>query len=208
MVSPLKPIRRPHRFAKARVIERRSAFRVIPMPEVEFEGALTDTHGLSIAVFGELSYQGRYLVAKCLDFLGMPKDRSPSGVITIPECVFFGLCLEYGLTWDGGYGNDNSFSFQSWELGGRQPGGAVVDFVIWQSGKPVAVRVQSVFHAAGSPFSSESGPMRERDQEVRLLAEGFSRVVDVNRPEDGLPLESKDGSRIYGEMERALGRRP
>lgn len=203
MVAPYKPPQRQRPFYKHRVFSRTPkvpvGFREVPTPQ-----PLTDQYGLSITVFGHYPAASRRAIAIGLKHFGLPLDRNPSPFATAAEMVMMGLFLDAGLThYVGNDPAEGTFVFQSYELGGRQPGGAVVDFVVFRGGT-IGVRVQSIFHAANSPFANGAGGFRERFQEIRLLGSGFRAVIDVNEPGRGYPLEQGPDSEVRYELVRVL----
>lgn len=140
-----------------------------------------------------------------LDYLGLPKDRNPSPFGTIAEMVVFGMLLDGGFYhYIGDEPSNGSFVFQSYELGGRQPGGAVVDFVVFHGNSEIAIRVQSIFHSPKSPFGNGAGELRELEQRNRLLTAGFERVVGVNEP-PSFVIENGPNEAVRQEYSRILG---
>ena len=172
---------------------------------------LVDEFGLSLAIYERFPYAVRYYVNEVLEYLGMAKDEPPQGqgFGTIPELVFYGLLLEVGWTPTRFGFLDRApkrFIFQSRLLGGRQPGGAVADFVLFTGGRTNAVRISSVYHSEDNPVGS-GGAKTEggRRQRSRLRSAGFlDNVVDVNRPGDRHPLENGPLALMKQDRQRAL----
>lgn len=166
-----------------------------PAPATE-EKDPVDEFGLDLSLYGRFPLAIRRYVNLTIERLGISKDQPPQnvGFGTVPELVFYGMLLEAGFTpTQRGFLDQTarSFIFQSQLLGGRQPGGAVADFVVFRGDRTIAVRVQSVFHAERNPFGSGGAKAEEdRNQRIRLESAGFIHaVVDVNRERDGYPLE-------------------
>lgn len=166
-----------------------------------------DEFGLNNEVFGRYPKACRRYVAIALRHFGLPFDVTPKGFATIPELVMVGMLLDRGFQ-SQTINSNRSFNFQSHELGGRQPGGAVVDVAVYYGGEAIAVRVQSAFHGLDFPFGTGGAKFEEdQRQRARLWSHGlFDRVVDVNRPEDGGPLENGSEALLNREFDRVLGR--
>lgn len=168
----------------------------------------TDEFGLSLAIYGEYPREQRRLAAKMISELGGNKRARPPAGATIAEAVFFGLLLEAGFQWT----NDvtvgaSRFRFQSYELGGRQPGGSVTDFYINHNGTRIAVRVQSVYHSLVDPFGG-GGQIQARELRLKqeLLASRYiDEVRDVNEPPERVLETSNNTARVRRELDRALG---
>lgn len=168
----------------------------------------TDEFGLSLAVYGEYPREQRRLAAKMITELGGNKRARPPAGATIAEAVFFGLLLDAGFEWTNALTvTQGKFRFQSYELGGRQPGGAVTDFYINHNGTRIAVRVQSVYHSLIDPFGG-GGQIQAR--EIRLKAELLASrfidfLADVNEPPERVLETSENPARVRQELDRALG---
>jgi len=85
---------------------------------------------------------------------------APAG--TAPERMLFGWLVTHGI----------SFTFQEPVLGGRVPGGAIIDFVIYEVEPPLAIRVQSYWHTSGESM------LHDEVQAGVLMDLGFS-VQDI-----------------------------
>lgn len=201
MIQPIRPPRPYYRHKKANGnTDFPGLSRDIPSIE-----SLTDSYGLGP---GYQTYpdRSRFYIAMAVRYLGLNPMVSPRPFATIAELVVFGMLLYAGFHhYVGPEPTDGTFIFQSYELGGRQPGGAVLDFVVFHNGQ-VGIRVQSVFHSDQSPFGNGAGDLREREQELRLLGQGFVRIVDVNQPVRGYPLENGPNEAVDQELDRILGR--
>jgi hypothetical protein len=82
---------------------------------------------------------------------------------TKPERMLFGWLIEH----------DIAFSYQVAYFGGRAiPGGAVVDFVIWDLAQPIIIRVQSWWHRDNAVKWAD-------DIQAEKLREMGARVEDV-----------------------------
>jgi hypothetical protein len=173
---------------------------------------LRDEFGLLLSVYGRFPRDVRRYVAIGLKSLNLSYDEHPqvSGFGTIPEVCFYGALIERGfsVSRDGFVtSNPRTFIYQSKVLGGRVPGGAVADFVIYEHGLITAVRVQSVYHAETNPFGSGGEKAEEdRTQEARLESQGWltGGVVDVNLSSMGNPLETGTQWAIQRDVRRAL----
>lgn len=175
------------------------------------EAEQVDRYGLALNLYGRFPLSVRHFCNIALEYLRIPKDVPPQqvGFGTVPELVFYGLLLDAGYrpARNGFLGRSTrSFLFQSRLLGGRVPGGAVSDFVVFTARRSVAVRVQSVFHDERNPFGSGGAKSEEdRRQRIRLVSTNYiSAVVDVNRPDDGLPLEQGPWVRITNDLRRVV----
>ena len=93
-----------------------------------------------------------------------PEERymllAPEG--TAPERLLFGWLKRHGFM----------FSFQQPVMGGRSPGGAVVDFIIYDKYPPIALRVMSYWH------TSLAAQWHDELQRERLIEVGY-QVEDV-----------------------------
>lgn len=168
---------------------------------------VTDQYGLDWETFGRYPERARYYGSTAMRFYRLPLDQSPQAFGTFPELVVVGMCLVHGYT-PGLMDGQRSFVYQQEVLGGRQPGGAVVDVMVYQGAERVAVRVQSVFHGLDQPFGA-GGAKTEQDrrQVLRLrAARAIDRVVNVNRPEDNHPIENGPDHLVEREWERITGR--
>lgn len=85
---------------------------------------------------------------------------APEG--TAPERLLFGWLKRHGYM----------FTFQRPILGGRLPGGAVVDFVIYDKQPPIILRIMSYWH------TSLSAQWSDALQKDRLMELGY-QVVDL-----------------------------
>lgn len=167
---------------------------------------LRDEYGLPPS-YQNYGPEQRRLIRRAFQGAGYPVTEKPPLRATIPEWIFFGLLLDWTFEWrQGVMGGYRHFTFQSYELGGRQPGGAVVDFMVYYNGTAVAVRVHSVYHEAVSPFG-DGGQKSVTDTRSRLqlMASRFiSRVVDVNSsPERALEVGSRQ--QVQAEIHKVLG---
>lgn len=168
----------------------------------------TDEFGLSVAIYGEYPREQRRLVARMLAEVGGSKRARPPLGATIPEAIMFGLLLDNGFEWTNNPTlRTNQFRFQSYELGGRQPGGSVTDFYVIVNGTRVAVRVNGAFHALNDPFGG-GGQIQVREIRLRteLLASRFiDRVVDVNEAPARVLETSDNPARVQQELWRVMG---
>lgn len=193
--------RRPSRESKASRTGGIKAVTLQPMPE-SWNTAYavtqpTDEFGLTNTIYNKFPKATRYYVSVALTALNLPTDIPPQaqGFGTIPELCIYGGLLERGYKRSSNGFVDapgRSFIFQSRLLGGRVPGGAVADFVVFTAGVTIAVRVESIFHSVGQPFGS-GGVKIEEDylQRLRLESAGFiDMVIDVNRASTGFCLEN------------------
>jgi hypothetical protein len=178
-----------------------------------------DEFGFSLSVFGRFPRIIRYYLSIAYDYANLDKRQTPSqqGLVggdrgvagTVPEMVFFGMLLDAGfrISQSGFFGKTpRSFLFQSRLLGGRVPGGAVSDFVVFINGRTIAVRIHSVFHEERNPFGS-GGAKSEEDkrQRIKLRSAGYlDNVVDVNRASDGLPLENGPAALVRNDLRRVM----
>lgn len=205
MVAPFKRVQTP------RPLYRHRVFATTPkVPEATQDIAQhaqqRDRFGLGPAYF-TYPDKSREYAARALDFLGLPKGVHPRPFATIAELVVFGMLLSAGFHhYVGPEPGGGTFVFQSYELGGRQPGGAVVDFVLFHRGAEIGIRVQSIFHSPASPFGNGAGDLREMEQSNRLLGAGFERIVSVNEPQRGFPIENGPNELVRRELDRILGR--
>lgn len=144
---------------------------------------LRDEYGLLLSVYGEYPDPARRLISIALRELGLSRDNPP-GYGSIAEIVVFGLLMDHGVEYrQGVLGGANNFTFQSYELGGRNPGGSVVDFMVYLRGERIACRVQSVFHDLVNPFGL-GGQVTQRDANLALALKAsvfIDRIIDVNR---------------------------
>ncbi len=185
------------------------AFKPFPVGQAD-----TDEFGLDTKVFGAYCTAIRKYIAKAYEFFHLDKRVAPThqlvtasvnGSGTIPEMVTVGGLLERGFTY-GGHGT-RSFAYQSQALGGRIPGGAVVDVLVIINARHIGVRVQSIFHAPTSPFSGLAKVEEDERQRLRLLATvQIDAVVDVNRDIDGYPLEQGPDPMVEREFDRIMER--
>lgn len=201
MVTPYR-VPRPH--YRHRQAEGKPQF-PDPRSSINREDAQTDSYGLG-PPYATYPDRSRYYAAIAVKYFGLSPLVSPRPFATIAELVVFGMLLDAGFYhYIGPEPAEGTFVFQSYELGGRQPGGAVVDFVLFHYGQ-IGIRVQSIFHSPQSPFGNGAGDLREREQELRLLGRGFDRIVDVNEPERGYPIENGPDELVDQELQRILGR--
>lgn len=180
------------------------------VPSLDLQGSEpeTDEFGLATAIYGEYPREQRRLVAVMLREVGGNKRARPPFGATIPEAVFFGLLIDNGFEWT----TDptvrvNQFRFQSYELGGRQPGGSVTDFYVNVNGTRVAVRVNGAFHSLNNPFGG-GGQVLVREARLRteLLASRFiDRVVDVNDAPGRILETSETPHMVQRELWRVIG---
>lgn len=169
---------------------------------------LRDEFGLAFSIYGSYPREQRRLVAKFLRKVGGSFDTRPPLGATIAEGVMFGLLLDNGYEWSNApLLNEHQFRFQSYELGGRQPGGSVTDFYVISNNERIAVRVQSAFHALISPFGT-GGQVNAVDlrRKLELLASVFiDRVADINEPPELVLEKSNSPERLRQELFRVLG---
>jgi len=106
---------------------------------------------------------------------------SPEG--TTPERMVFGWLRLHGFL----------FTYQEAVLGGRVPGGAVVDFVVYDKYPPIAIRIMSYWH------KSAQAQINDAIQQEMLLDLGFY-VGDVWENEINTieKLERKMREILYG----------
>lgn len=153
----------------------------------------------------------RYYVSIALRATGGSLDEHPQskGYGTVPELVVMGglLLRHFQATRNGFFGSSaRAFTFQTKLLGGRQPGGAVSDFVVFNCGITTAVRVNSIYHSLENPFGGVEAYNRNLVQGLRLWATNYiDRVIDVNLPEKGFPLENGPDSLVLEDFRRILG---
>ena len=182
-----------------------------PVREFRDEDPIRDQFGLGKWA-ARFPPEVRRLLVIALRSTGGSLDHptSPVGYGTVPELVILGGLLERGFTSSrsGFIGHSvHSFIFQSKLLGGRKPGGAVADFIVFNQHRTIAVRVDSIYHNPESPFGGAAATERDLVQAARLIGEPFiDRVVDVNRREDGYPLEHGPGMLIRRDFERIMER--
>ena len=93
-----------------------------------------------------------------------------SGEGTIPERMLYGWLVRHNI----------EFSYQESVLGGRNPGGAVLDFVIYDSAVPIVIRVQSYWHMGAAAQWADDIQMEN------LLDLGY-RVEDVDEGDLNTP---------------------
>ena len=154
----------------------------------------------------------RRLLSIGLIAYGGSLDHSPdtNGYGTVPELVVLGGLIELGFRSapNGFIGHSaHCFVFQSALFGGRKPGGAVADFIVFNMHRTLAVRVDSIFHSLDDPFGGARAVERDKVQGLRLLAAPFiDRVIDVNQAEDGHPLENGPEMMIRRDFLRILER--
>lgn len=168
---------------------------------------VVDEFGLDVGIYGNFPREQRRLLALAIrDMDGSKRARPPLGA-TIPEAIFYGLLVDNGFSHRPGVlAGSRHFIFQSYQLGGRQPGGAVVDFMVYYNGARIAVRVQSVFHALRHAFSSggQTQQVELRLKEQLLAAFFIDDVVDVNEPPERVLETRNDPARIKSELDRVL----
>ena len=174
--------------------------------EYPARATIRDEYGLPPS-YERYGPEQRRLIRLAFRESGYPVGESPPLRATIPEWVFFGLLLDWRFDWRQGIvtGHRN-FTFQSYELGGRQPGGAVVDFMVYYNGTAIAVRVHSIYHEAVSPFGDGGQKLlTDLRSRTQLMASSFiDRVVDVNTgPERALEFGSR--IQVQAEMHKVLG---
>lgn len=172
------------------------------------DAPLVDEYGLAYNIYGEYPRYQRYLVSRFLSKVGGDKRQRPPLGATIAEGVFFGLLLESGYKWTTAPTvSSGEFRFQSYELGGRQPGGAVTDFYVIVNGERVAVRVQSAFHALVSPFGTggQTNAVDLRLKQELMASVYIDRIVDVNHPPARVLETSDSPSVVNRELLRVTG---
>lgn len=172
----------------------------------------TDQYGLDWEVFGRFPERSRYYGSLALKHYGLPLNQNPGNGMfgssgTFPEMIVIGMCLHHGFA-DGVIDGARSFAFQESMLGGRVPGGVVVDLMIYHGFDRIAVRVESVFHGLEHPHQIGGQKVEEdRRQAARMMGGRFiSRVVNVNRVVDGHPLENGPDYLVERDWLRILGR--
>lgn len=96
--------------------------------------------------------------------------------------------------------NQVPFTFQEPVLGGRVPGGAVIDFVLYASMPPIAIRVQSYWHTKADQI------MHDEVQLAILIELGYS-VEDVWEYEINTidKVQNKMTEILYGSFRRVGG---
>jgi hypothetical protein len=193
----------------------------VPALPEEREPAVTgnDEYGFALDVFGRFPRDVRYYLDIAYEYIGLNKQQTPTQQTmaqgdrgqagTVPELVFFGLLLDNGFTYaPRGFlaPTTRSFIFQSRLLGGRVPGGAVADFVVFHNRRVLAVRIHSIFHDERNPFGTGGSKSEEdRRQRIKLVSAGYiDNVVDVNRSIDGAPLENGPGHLIRNDLRRVM----
>jgi hypothetical protein len=103
---------------------------------------------------------------------GLAPDGFIGGTNSQSEWYFYWACLQVIGPEGDKWGYQQSF------LGGRHiPGGAVVDFVIYQNEYTIGIRIQTFFFHLGSVDQSYK-QADDLEQRIRLEANGL-RVVDV-----------------------------
>lgn len=165
----------------------------------------TDQFGLSIEIFRYVSQLGREFIAAAIEDMGASKLISPAqqDIGTIPEVCVYGGLLKHGYRPNQDWG-PKGFIFQSNQLGGRVPGGAVVDFNVYNGFEKVGVRVQGAFHAEDSSFGGGEKVEADELQRLRLLANTeIDRLVDVNVNRE---LENGTSEQVAYELYRITGR--
>lgn len=202
-------------------IPRPSLPRIVPLPggapAVELptfsdlsEGeAQVDEFGLAAGIYGNYPREQRRLVAIMLRTVGGDKRARPPLGATIPEAIMFGLLIDNGHTWTNSPTIfQNQFRFQSYELGGRQPGGAVTDFYLNVNGTRIACRVNGAYHDLRSPFGdgAQKKATDLRLQKTLLASRFIDTVVDVNEAPERVLETSGNPSRVYREYLRVIGR--
>lgn len=204
-------VERPSRPSIVRLPSRPAGRQTFDFPTVADLGdpePLVDEFGLSWALYGEYPREQRRLISKFLAEVGGNRRAAPPLGATKAEAVMFGLLLDGGFTWTNALTlGERQFRFQSYELGGRQPGGAVTDFYVITNGERVAVRVQSAFHSLVSPFGT-GGQVNAVDLRLKqqLLASVFiDRVTDVNQPPARVLETADDPSVVRRELLRVQG---
>lgn len=167
-----------------------------------------DEFGLSTKLYGDFPREQRRLIAKMIRFFGAPKNARPPAAASVAEAIFFGLLLDHDFQYrEGVTSGSRNFIFQSYELGGRQPGGSVVDFLVYYNHVAIAVRVQSVFHDARDPFGG-GGQVQVVEQRLKdQLKSSFfiHEVVDVNQPPARVLETAEDPAVVHREIERVMG---
>lgn len=198
--------RAPMTFRLPGYVAREAELDLVP-GSIENPEPLRDEFGLLWTIYRNFPRIIREYVAYALEHIsGASKSVSPSqaGYGTVPELVVYGGLLKRG--YDPQVTRSKGFYFQSSMLGGRVPGGAVVDFlVIVGSGERVGVRVQSKFHALQDPFGLGTQKVyADEAQRLRLLTNRtITRLVDVNLP-PLRALENGPEAAVYREFERIL----
>lgn len=193
--------------------------RLVPLPAAISEPGLgvlerlpehepaVDAFGLSVAIYGNFPREQRRLIAKMISEVGGSKRARPPLAATVAEAIFFGLLLDNGFKHRPGVvAGSRHFIFQSYELGGRQPGGAVVDFMVYHNGVRKAVRVQSAFHDLRDPFGAggQVQAVEARLKEQLLSSFFIDEVIDVNEPPERVLETSGDPVRVKSELDRVL----
>lgn len=173
-----------------------------------------DEFGLARSIYERFPREQRRLISLAFAEVGGNKRGRPPFGATVVEFIMFGLLLDHGFAYrQGVIGGSRSFTFQSYELGGRQPGGAVVDFMVYHNalhGRGIAVRVQSVFHDLRDPFGG-GGQVNVIEARLRQQLLGtfyVDRVVDVNVPPERVLETTTSPERLHREMLRVLGYAP
>jgi hypothetical protein len=167
----------------------------------------TDEHGLSLLVTARMSALGREYLALAYRYFSLNPRLPPSKqgfrtAGTLPELVFLGALLAHGYT-PGQH--PQGFVFQQALLGGRVPGGSLTDFTIFNSSRPVAVYVDSIYHSLRNPFGAGAKISQDKILREQVLSRTFIKaVVAVNIEADGFPLENGPDMLIDLEVRGAL----
>jgi len=102
------------------------------------------------------------------------QQYAPEG--TAPERLLFGWLARHDV-W---------FSYQVKELGGRLPGGAIIDFVIWEKTPYLVIRVMSYWH--------DNPESQSRDMLQRLALEELGYWVEDVRESEINTVEKVDAT--------------
>jgi len=90
----------------------------------------------------------------------MYASMAPEG--TTPERLVYGWLRKHGFL----------FTYQEPIAGGRVPGGAIIDFVIYEKDPPIVIRIMSYWHEAAETKWSD-------DIQLSMLTEAGFYVEDV-----------------------------
>ena len=142
-----------------------------------------DQYGLGVWA-RDVPRQSRYYIGIAYRHFEINGQDPPSlffgpGKGTVPELATFGWLLDHGYApneWSA-----RGFTFQVNELGGREAGGAVVDFEVRRNHRRIGVLVNSIYHQLGSPYGGGAAVAANTTQIQRLGATGrFDAIIEVN----------------------------
>jgi len=87
---------------------------------------------------------------------------APANAKSLPERMLYGWLVKHGV----------AFGYQTSVAGGRLPGGAVLDFVIYERVVPIAIRLQSYWHKGAENVLAD-------DIQLNMLQETGYVVEDI-----------------------------